>query len=133
MERDIGDILDRCSIACLKAERISTNESKNEYAEFSLNMKKLCEDRKDLKAIYELILNVNSNIWKLESELKSGKEILPNPTFLMDEKNSAVLSKIGMITILIRDFNSIRVGLKNLVNLIESQGYQDKKLKHLSE
>lgn len=135
MQRDIGDILDRASIANLKAERIMAPESIKEWEAFEKEIIKLIElwPRFDIAQWLKHLKNINSAIWKLESQLKSGKEVLPNGLWIDDPENQEALSKIGKCTILIREFNSIRVGFKNVVNQLTESGYKDIKQDHLSE
>jgi molecular chaperone DnaK (HSP70) len=135
MQRDIGDILDRASIASLKAERIKAPESIEEWEAFKKEIADLDDKMKQHDVMQWLahLKSINSAIWKLESQLKSGKEVLPNGLWLDDPANQEALSKIGRTTILIREFNGIRVGFKNIINQITKSGYQDIKQDHLSE
>jgi len=135
MQRDIGDILDRASIASLKAERIGAPESVKEWEAFQVEISDLDDKMPDYDIPQWLahLKSINSAIWKLESQLKSGKEVLPNGLWLDDPANQEALSKIGRCTILIREFNGIRVGFKNIINQITKSGYQDIKQDHLSE
>jgi hypothetical protein len=43
------------------------------------------------------------------------------------------VAEVGRRAILIRKFNSIRVGVKNIVNALVHEGYQDVKKDHGSE
>lgn len=135
LKRDLGDILDRYSISCLKKERINSEDSKKEYLAFNEMFQSIKKEYKqyDVEQWFEFLLHVNSSIWQLESGLKSGKEELANPIYLLDKRNSSALNNIGITTILIRDFNSLRVGFKNIINKIVGEGFQDKKQDHLSE
>lgn len=134
LNRDLGDVLDRYSIASLKKERIGSEESIKEYEAFN----KMFEEIKnkyvqyDIEQWYRLMKHINNSIWQLESGLKSGKEELANPTYLLDKRNTYSLTNIGVTTILIRDFNSIRVSFKNIINKIVGEGFQDLKSNHLS-
>ena len=80
-----------------------------------------------------LIHDINDFIWQLESGLKSGKEELKDITYLFSEENRDALAKIGMATILIRNYNHLRVKLKNYINTLVHEGFQDVKQNHLSE
>jgi len=135
MERDLGDILDRASIASLKAERIRADESIKEWNAFQHEVKALNGkySRWDVDQWLKHLRMINGAIWKLESELKSGKEVLPNGIWLDDPANQEALAKIGRCTILIREFNGIRVGFKNIINKITESGFEDVKHDHLSE
>jgi len=136
INRDCGDIIDRLTIAELKTKRIGTEENFKEFHAFE---KAFVEEIKTQypqfpwDSIKTLMLSINDSIWQLESGLKSGKEELKNPIYLLDEDNKEVLSKIGLTTILIRNFNNLRVQLKNLINTLTKTGFIDVKKNHLSE
>lgn len=135
MERDIGDVLDRWAIARLKAERIGNDENHKEYDAFCVEMKAIGErfPEYDWQQISKQMYDINEFIWQLESGLKSGKESLQNPQYLLDKSNKDALANIGTTTILIRNFNHLRVGFKNIVNRLVGTGFQDIKMNHLSE
>ncbi len=77
--------------------------------------------------------NIHSTIWFLEAALKSGKERLPNPHYLRDPQNREVLAEIGIDCILIRNINSVRVDIKNIISSLTGTGFKETKSKHLSE
>ena len=129
MKRDIGDLMDRWSIAKLKAERIGTDENKREYDAFHLEL----EARDGINELANMLLFINGRIWKHEAGLKGSKNDMPNPHYIYDEKNKETLIKMGIICDIIRDFNHIRVSLKNYINKINGEGFQDTKKDHLSE
>ncbi len=135
MERDIGDILDRWSIARLKSERIGNEENMKEYDAFCEEMKHVHNRYEDYdwQQISKLMYDINDFIWQLEAGLKSGKESLANPHYILDKSNKEALANIGATTILIRNFNHLRVGFKNIVNRLVGTGFQDIKMDHLSE
>ena len=135
IDRDLGDILDRWSIAKLKTERIGTPDNKKEFEEFSgfIAERKKKYPQYDIDQWSSLLVNVNSVIWKLEAAMKSGKDVLPNKFWLDDKRNSRTLTIIGRNSIMIRDINGIRVGLKNMINKIVSEGFIDIKQNHMSE
>ena len=135
MDRDISDILDRWSIAKLKTERIGTEENKRELEAFDAELLKIQSKypQYDWSQWCDLMIDINNFIWQLESGLKSGKEKLENPIYLLDEKNQKALANIGLTSVLIRNFNHIRVAYKNMINKIMETGFQDKKSSHLSE
>jgi len=135
MERDVGDILDRWSIAKLKAERISNEENKRESEAFDSEMKNVGGrfPKYDWQQISRLMYDINDFIWQLEAGLKSGKEALENPHYILDKNNKEALANIGATTILIRNFNHLRVGFKNFINKLVGTGFQDIKKNHLSE
>ena len=135
MERDVGDILDRWSIAKLKAERIGNDENIKERDAFDKEMKRIGDRYADFdwQQISKLMYDINDFIWQLEAGLKSGKESLQNPHYILDKSNKDALANIGTTTILIRNFNHLRVGFKNIINTLVGTGFQDIKMNHLSE
>ena len=135
MERDIGDILDRWSIAKLKTERIGNDENIKESKAFDEEMKHVGDrfEEYDWQQISKLMYDINDFIWQLEAGLKSGKESLQNPYYILDKSNKDALANIGATTILIRNFNHLRVGFKNIINKLVGTGFQDVKSNHLSE
>jgi len=135
MERDAGDVIDRLTIAQLKSERIGTEENKKEFDAFTHERFLLVTKHPELnwEQIINYMLDINNFIWVLESGLKSGKEKLPVPHYLLDEENNVAMGKIGLTTILIRNFNHLRVKFKNLINDMVKEGWQDSKSNHLSE
>jgi len=135
MERDAGDIIDRLTIAKLKKERIGTEENKREYDAFKHERFLLITKHPELdwEQIINYMYDLNDFIWVLESGLKSGKEKLPVPEYLLDEKNSEGMAKVGLTSMLIRNFNHLRVKFKNLINGMVQEGFQDVKQNHLSE
>jgi hypothetical protein len=134
MERDVGDILDRWSIAKLKKNRIGNEENIKEFAAFSSALEELRTkyQQYDWEQFCDIIWTINNYIWQLEAGLKGGKDDLPDPHYILDPKNEKVLTKIGLLSICIRNFNSLRVKFKNIVNKLTNTGFQDEKRYHLS-
>ena len=71
--------------------------------------------------------------WKWEAGTKSEKEKLPVPDYILDERNAQVLKKCGLINVIIKDYNHLRVQIKNIINMLTQTGFQDIKKDHLSE
>jgi len=119
VERDPGDIIDRGSIAKLKSERISVME---EWEAFSVEIEILEENYPELpiKNLFDLIYKINAMIWDLEADMRQGK---------LD----GALSEVGRRAIAIREHNNLRVQVKNIINSLTKQGFQDIKKAHISE
>jgi hypothetical protein len=134
MERDAGDILDRWSIAKLKAERIGTEDNLKEDRAFTEELLQLQNKYPEFDwcLFTKMMLDINDFIWQLEAGLKSGKETLKNPYYILDDINKDALAKIGTTTILIRNFNHLRINFKNIINKLTHTGFQDQKKDHLS-
>ena len=134
MERDPSDILDRLSIAKLKSERIGTDENHREYLAFMTAFSKIKEKYPefDWDQAYKMMTMINSTMWFLEAELKSGKDCLPNSHYLDDDVNIPKLALIGKNSILIRNINGLRVQFKNFINSSLKEGFIDSKQHHLS-
>jgi len=120
--RDVGDIVDRLCIAQLKAERIGTPETKKEFREFweGLFTHILIYPQVNWWKILEEMQGIHKNIWDLEADIRQSK---------LD--NNEV--EIGRRAILIRDWNKQRVNLKNYLNKLLGEGFQDIKKNHASE
>ena len=67
--------------------------------------------------------SINDFIWQLEAGLKGGKEELKNPHYILSSQNKDTLARIGTSTILIRNFNHLRVGFKNIINILTKSGF----------
>ena len=122
MERDIGDILDRGSIAKLKQQRINKEESNIEWDAFKPELDKATAmyPAIPIPKLYHLMKDINAMIWDLEADLRQ-------------KKLDGALYEVGLRAIAIREHNSLRVALKNIVNDLTKTGYQDVKQNHLSE
>ena len=119
MKLSIGDIIDRWSIAYLKHQRANqdTSQEINEYIDY-------CKEKysqKDIKEYFNLLLKVNGDIWSLESDIRKGKE------------GELGLEEVGRRALQIRNFNGIRVKLKNELNLKYNEGFQEIKANHASQ
>lgn len=119
MKLSIGDIIDRWSIAYLKHIRAKqdTSEEINSYIDYT-NEKNY--NGKIISEAFESLLKVNGDIWHLESDIRKGKE------------GELGLEEVGRRALAIRDFNSIRVKLKNELNLRYNEGFQETKSNHAS-
>lgn len=133
--RDAGDILDRLCISQLKSERIGTEDNHEEYLDFSQSYIQLKEKYPKIEwdMFKDLLLHIHDFLWQFEAGSKSGKERLPDPHYIYNPDNKEVLSTIGLIGIEIRNYNSLRVKVKNIINKMLHEGYQDIKKDHISE
>ena len=116
MKTSIGDIADRYSICKLKSERLSLDLSEeiNQLQNEILNYKDIPKYVGDL---YE----INGLIWDLESDIRKGNEEILG------------LEEIGRRALKIRDYNNIRVGIKNKINSMYNEGFIEVKMNHGSE
>lgn len=113
----IIELIDRLAIAEVKFQRTSANEEELTWYQnqaLHIDTSKIVDEYKNLKQIH-------NEIWKLESELKSGRE---------DELS---LEEIGRRAIAIRDHNNKRVALKNLIAEKLNCPVREIKKDHLSE
>jgi hypothetical protein len=131
--RDSGDVIDRFTISLLKKNRIGTPETQKEYEFFLSLIERIKTKIPHFEEFNEMLLSINSSIWSLESALKGNREMLPNSNCLDDKTNNDILAQIGKNTILIRNFNHLRVKMKNIINLLANEGFIDIKQDHLSE
>jgi hypothetical protein len=115
MKMPISEIADRYSIALLKKERASANNSE----EINVLYKELLEYSNILSYIDKLV-EVNGKIWDLESDIRKGKE------------GELGLEEVGRRAIAIRELNKIRVGYKNEMVKQYGEGFEDIKMNHAS-
>ena len=121
MEMNLGEILDRMSIAMLKAERVG-EETYPEFVAYTLDL--LGKDRENWDVIIKSLrklYSINDKIWKLESDLRRGKE------------GELGLEEVGRRAIKIRNYNSQRVKEKNRIVELYKDGFPDIKRDHASQ
>lgn len=121
MLRDAGDIADRLSIAQLKAERIGTPQVKNEFKEFweGLFMHMLIHPGIEWFSLVHQLYLCNKDIWDLESDVRQAK---------LDNNEL----EVGKRAIKIRNCNKLRVNLKNKINQLTGEVFQEVKKDHAS-
>jgi len=116
MKTSIGDIADRYSICKLKSERL--------YLDLSEEINQLQNELLNYEGITKYVGNlyeINGLIWDLESDIRKGNEEILG------------LEEIGRRALKIRDYNNIRVGIKNEINSIYNEGFIEVKMDHGSE
>jgi len=120
MKMPISEILDRYSIAILKKERADAENSK-EINDLRFEIDGYLKDHYEFinQKIKDLI-QVNGDIWDLESDIRRGKE------------GELGLEEVGRRAIKIREFNKIRITYKNDVVDYFGEGYKDIKINHVS-
>lgn len=116
----ISEILDRYSIAILKKERADAENSK-EINDLRFEIDGYLKDHYEFinQKIKDLI-QVNGDIWDLESDIRRGKE------------GELGLEEVGRRAIKIREFNKTRITYKNDVVDYFGEGYKDIKINHVS-
>ena len=119
MNYSIADIFDRFSILNLKLQHFNTSGMEEEYEiykhEFDTIRLQQTDILEHLNFLYDAILYVNSKIWDLEADIRSENEELLG------------LKEVGRRAIKIREWNKQRIHIKNLINLITSTGYHERK------
>lgn len=116
MKTSIGEIVDRYSICKLKSERLQLDLSQ-EINELTSEMNLYNGLDEYINELYK----VNGNIWDLESDIRKGNEAILG------------LEEIGRRALKIRDFNNVRVSLKNEINSLLGEGFIEYKMNHGSE
>jgi hypothetical protein len=116
MKTSIGEIVDRFSICKLKSERLQLDLSQ-EINELTSEMNLYNGLDEYINKLYE----VNGNIWDLESDIRKGNEAILG------------LEEIGRRALKIRDFNNVRVSIKNKINSQFNEGFIEYKMNHGSE
>jgi hypothetical protein len=114
----IGDIVDRWTIAYLKFYRggVDTSSEINEYVDYCKSY-----DQKLISNSFEALLKHNGDIWLLESDIRLGKE------------GELGLEEVGIRALQIRDYNKLRIDVKNKLNLHFNEGFIEKKVNHASQ
>jgi hypothetical protein len=112
----IGEIADRYSICRLKSER--TDLDCNE--ELNMLYKELCL-YDNIEIYINQLYDINGSIWHLESDIRLGKE------------GKLGLKEVGLRAIKIRNYNGMRVKVKNTINSLHQEGFIETKSNHASE
>lgn len=114
----IFELVDRYTIARVKFDKTQAN-----LAELNFYQDQLTDyDLSNIQEELDELTKIHREIWKLESELKSGKE------------DQLELAEIGRRAIEIRNWNNKRIALKNSMADKLGQGYiREIKKDHLSE
>lgn len=115
MEVSIGEIADRYSIVKLKSERTDVDC----IAELSV----LKNELDSIDGVYKYVdqlYKTNGDIWDLESDIRKGKE------------GELGLEEVGRRAIKIRNFNGIRIEIKNIINAKYNSGFFETKIDHAS-
>jgi hypothetical protein len=116
MKMPISEIADRYSIVLLKNERIENIDLSDELALY----KKELENYENIDSYVDRLYKINGEIWDLESDIRKGKE------------KKIGLEEVGRRSILIREKNKIRVGIKNEMVDKYEEGFKDIKMNHAS-
>ena len=114
----IIELVDRYTIAKLKFSKTSgANQEEVDFYKEQLRSHDLASVSQEIDMLY----NIHSEIWSLESELKSGMEA------------QLELVEIGRRAIQIRDWNNKRIKLKNTIAEKLGCAVREVKSEHLSE
>ena len=135
LERDIPDIIDRWAIAYLKKERIAREEDIKEFEMFDEEVKNIKKKFPNIPwdLICKMMLHIHDFIWQFEAGTKSAKEELVDKSYILSEKNKEVLWKAGLINFEIKNYNSLRYDLKNIIAKLTNSGFIEIKKDHCSE
>ena len=119
MKYTIADIFDRFSILTLKLERLENSGMEEEFSrykqEFDTIQLKYQTVLEHITFLYNAIYYVNGKIWDLEADIRSENEEVLG------------LEEVGRRAIRIRQWNKQRIHIKNLINLVTSTGYHERK------
>ncbi len=113
----IGEVVDRWTISYLKHFRAQIDTHLECWA-----CQEHCQnyDQETIKYYFNRLLKINGDIWNLESDIRQGKE------------GELGFEEVGRRALQIRDFNGIRISLKNELNLQCNEGFQEIKINHAS-
>ena len=112
MKYSVGDICDRLSILTLKLKYLDADRYNIEYEEFKKEYE-IYNKTYNLDSLLNNLIEINSRIWNLEADIRSGKE------------KKLGLKEVGRRAIQIRDINEQRVKTKNEINIITNTGFQE--------
>lgn len=118
MKMPASEMADRLSIAILKHER-TNNDMTSEIETYWKYLK--AREYSNIEEFVEKLKEVNGRIWDLEADIRQGKEA------------ELGLEEVGRRAIAIRGLNKIRVGYKNEMVELYSEGFKDIKVNHGSE
>jgi uncharacterized protein YxjI len=113
----IIELVDRYTIALLKHNKTQANLDELTFYKNQLCNYELTKIEVELQNLYQ----IHSQIWQLESDLKSGKE------------NQVSLEEIGRRAIEIRNWNQKRIALKNTMAKTLECNVREIKQDHLSQ
>ena len=113
----IIELVDRYAIALLKFNKTQANKEELDFYSHQLTEFDITQIEAELDALY----NIHGCIWKLEAELKTGREA------------ELALDEIGRRAIAIRDYNNKRIALKNSIAEKLKCSVREIKKDHLSE
>lgn len=116
MKMAIGDIADRYAICKLKSERLNLDNSQ-ELLELDNEIKMY----EGITSYVDSLYAINGMIWDLESDIRKGNESILG------------LEEVGRRAIQIREYNGVRVGIKNDINSKYNEGFVEVKMNHGSE
>ncbi len=111
------ELVDRLAIARLKFHKTSANREELDFYENAIQEFDVELIKDDIQQLYD----IHSEIWLLESQLKTGRE------------QELSLNEIGRRAIMIRDWNNKRVALKNAIAEKLNCSVREIKQDHLSQ
>lgn len=117
----ISEILDRYSIAILKKERANAENSEELNALLNEIYKFDNQNRMIIDNYISNLIDINSQIWDLESDIRRCKDELLG------------YEEIGRRAVKIRELNKIRVTYKNEIVDLFGEGFKDIKENHISQ
>jgi hypothetical protein len=123
MEKSIAEVLDGYAIAVIKKEKIGTSQTVLKYEKYKKGFEELKTKypQYDWDFIVKMFLDINKIIWKYEAAIRLGV-VDHDPMFV--HKHSE----------LVREFNSMRVALGNLISLFLNEIEElNIKKNHISE
>lgn len=109
-----GEVADRLTILCLKASH--GVDVKGELERYEREARLLRIKPEMIEKLHE----VNHSIWKLEYDIRLGKE------------GKLGLEEVGRRALKIRDFNKVRIELKNRISRSFPDSYMETKVDHAS-
>lgn len=113
----IAEVADRYTICKLKHERLPGENLQAQLLELKNELNKY----EGIQSFVERLYKINGECWDMESDIRKGKE------------GELGLEEVGRRTLVLRDKNKIRVGIKNEIVRVFGEGFEDVKMNHASE
>lgn len=114
----LSELIDRLSICKLKLENFKGQNCVEDFKTLYENAKSY--NFKEFDKYFHLLYDINFKIWKLESDIRKCLD------------SQLGYEEIGKRAVQIRDYNKIRVSIKNEIVRKTKEGFEDIKINHVS-
>jgi hypothetical protein len=119
IEVSLGEIIDKVTILKIKLDKIKdTNKSHNikcEYIYLSTLISKKINKNKQLLSLYNYLLEVNSNLWKIEDDIRLKESLGVFDNSFIELARSVYIN------------NDLRAKIKKQINIIGKSKFIEEK------